>query len=115
MRKKTRVLLGTALMAALLAFSPLGIAQASAAHVPARSSATALQPQIGWQYHQGFRVGYRWGHADGWADGRFCNHILGHRDTFHLERFRRNDFERGWEDGYSRGYDSGFWASCHRH
>ncbi|MEU2586643.1 hypothetical protein [Streptomyces avermitilis] len=90
---KRPVVLSSAL---ILAFTPIGLQQASAAAPSGTHASASTAPSNRNDYRQGYRDGYR----DGWNDARDnCHRNKGGRHSF-----SSNDYERGYGDGFSSGY-----------
>lgn len=59
-------------------------------------------------YRSGLRVGFDAGRRDGWEDARReCRRHNRYGDRARIES-RRGDYDRGWADGFERGYNVGF-------
>lgn len=95
-KRKRAAILGSALITASVALTPVGLQQASAAtSSETHASAATTVPDDG-SYRKGFRDGYRDGYADARDD---CNRTYGYR------QFNDRQYAKGYADGYSAGYD----------
>ncbi|MGW0207229.1 hypothetical protein ACWDZ8_15965 [Streptomyces sp. NPDC003233] len=93
---KRSAVLGTALIAATVALSPVGLQQASAATPSgAHVSATAMVQRDN-SYRQGYRAGFR----DGWADAR--------DDCQGGYNSNNSNYNGSYARGYAAGYSAGF-------
>ncbi|MEW2284547.1 hypothetical protein [Streptomyces sp. NPDC047841] len=94
---KRSAVLGTAVIAATLALSPVGIQQAFAASPNATHAGATATVERDNSYRQGYKSGFR----AGWSDAKDdCRKSGGNNN------FARNNgsFARGYADGYSDGY-----------
>ncbi|MGW2030134.1 hypothetical protein [Streptomyces argyrophylli] len=94
---KRSAVLGTTLIAATLALSPVGIQQASAASPSGTHAGATTTLQRDNSYRQGYKAGFR----AGWSDAKDdCEKSGG------TNNFARNNgsYTRGYADGYSDGY-----------
>lgn len=96
---KRSAVLGTALIAATIALSPVGLQQASAA----TPSGTHVSATTMVQRDNSFRQGYRAGFRAGWADARDdCQRSRG------MQNFNNSNNNDSYANGFSAGYSSGF-------
>lgn len=96
---KRSAVLGTTLVAATLALSPVGLQQASAATPSGTHASATTTVQRDNSYKQGFRAGFR----AGWADAK--DDCKQNRNNNNFNSNRNNEsYARGYADGYSAGY-----------
>ncbi|AEY89206.1 MULTISPECIES: hypothetical protein [Streptomyces] len=95
---KRSAVLGTTLIAATLALSPVGLQQASAATPSGTHTSATTTVQRDNSYRQGFKAGYR----AGWADAKDdCRMSRNNNNNFNRSN---NSYANGYDDGYSAGY-----------
>ncbi|MET8769522.1 hypothetical protein [Streptomyces sp. NPDC004658] len=97
---KRSAVLGTTLIAATLALSPVGFQQASAA-TPNGTHAAATA-SVERDNSNSYRKGYKAGFRAGWADAKDdCRMSRGSNNNFNSNN---DSYASGYGDGYSAGY-----------
>ncbi|MET8561992.1 hypothetical protein ABZV75_15885 [Streptomyces flaveolus] len=95
---KRSAVLGTTLIAATLALSPVGLQQASAATPGGTHAGATTTVQRDNDYRQGYKAGYR----AGWADAKDdCQMNKKNNNNFNSNN---DSYASGYDDGYSSGY-----------
>ncbi|CAM5474398.1 MULTISPECIES: hypothetical protein [Streptomyces] len=94
---KRSAVLGTTLIAATLALSPVGLQQASAATPSGTHASATTTVQRDNSYRQGYKAGYR----TGWADAKDDCQMNKNNNNFNRSN---NSYANGYDDGYSAGY-----------